>query len=127
MTRCPVSRGCSVLVSLRCHSLSSALEGADYQVGFDVPHVTNDMILRFMDVDFSLLPGQAASSKSRIGGDERVYVGVGAGDAAGVPLLKGGKTNVDGESSLPLRFAGWTGRGPSCDLRTRHIWRNCIG
>jgi hypothetical protein len=96
-----------MLVSLRCHSLSSCLTHKpsnaqytnDYQVGFDVPHVTNDMILRFMDVDFSLLPGQAASSKSRIGGDERVYVGVGAGDAAGVPLLKGGKTNVDGESS----------------------------
>lgn len=62
-----------------------------------------------MDVDFSLVPGQAASSKSRIGDDERVYVGVGAGVAAGVPLLRGGKTNVDGEcgvfysNNLPLK------------------------
>lgn len=63
-------------------------------VGFDVPHVTNDMILRFMDVDFSLLPGQAASSKSKIGDDERVFLGLVSSLAgAGVPLLKGGKTD----------------------------------
>ena len=70
-------------------------------VGFDVPHVTNDMISRFMDVDFALLPGQAASSKSRIGSDERISLGlVSAGIGAGVPLLKGGSTDWECESCV---------------------------
>lgn len=72
-------------------------------VGFDVPHVTNDMILRFMDVDVSLVAGQAASSKSRVGDDERVYLGLVSSLAgAGVPLLKGGKTDWECESTLGL-------------------------
>jgi hypothetical protein len=69
-------------------------------VGFDVPHVTNDMILRFMDVDVSLVAGQAASSKSRVGDDERVYLGLISSLAgAGVPLLKGGNTDWECTSS----------------------------
>ena len=71
------------------------------QVGFDVPHVTNDMILRFMDVDFSLLPGLTAGTKSRVGDDERVSVGLaGAAMVTGMPLLKGGTTDWEGESTL---------------------------
>jgi carboxypeptidase D len=72
-------------------------------VGFDVPHVTNDMILRFMDVDVSLVAGNTASSKSRVGDDERVYLGLISSLAgAGTPLLKGG--NTDWECKLPLIF-----------------------
>jgi len=75
-------------------------------VGFDVPHVTNDMILRFMDVDVSLVAGQAASSKSRVGDDERVYLGLISSLAgAGVPLLKGG--NTDWECTSSSSFSRW--------------------
>ena len=75
-----------------------------YQVGFDVPHVTNDMILRFMDVDFSLIPGLAASSKSRIGNDDRVSLSFGPGAAAGIPLLKGGSTDWEGGTSISYKI-----------------------
>lgn len=74
--------------------LKTQVSASSHMVGFDVPHVTNDMILRFMDVDVSLVAGQAASSKSRVGDDERVYLGLVSSLAgAGVPLLKGGKTD----------------------------------
>jgi len=69
------------------------------QVGFDVPHVTNDMISRFMDVDFALLPGIEASSKSRIGDSDRLSLSLATGAAVGMPLFKGGSTNWEG---------GWT-------------------
>lgn len=63
-------------------------------VGFDVPHVTNDMIMRFMDVDVSLLPGMISQWSSRIGDDERTMIHVGdAGEAGGIPLIKGGNTD----------------------------------
>ncbi|RXK38002.1 carboxypeptidase D [Tremella mesenterica] len=65
---------------------------ASHMVGFDVPAVTDDMILRFMDVDLSLLPGSVASSPSRIGDADRVVVGVSSSTAAGLALLKGGST-----------------------------------
>lgn len=68
-------------------------------VGFDVPHVTNDMILRFMDVDLSLLPGIAAGSKGRIGSNTRVPIGLAVSSAAGIPLVKGGNTDWEGVSS----------------------------
>ncbi|WRT69408.1 uncharacterized protein IL334_006393 [Kwoniella shivajii] len=68
---------------------------SSHMVGFDVPHVTNDMIMRFMDVDLSLLPGLAAQSSSRLGDSERVVIGLGATAAAGMPLLKGGATDWD--------------------------------
>lgn len=71
-------------------------------VGFDVPHVTNDMILRFMDVDFSLVPGLAALSKSRVGSLNRVQLGLASTAAAGIPLLKGGNTDWEGESHSPI-------------------------
>lgn len=70
------------------------------------------MILRFMDVDFSLLPGLAASSKSRIGNDDRVSLSLAAGAAAGIPLLKGGSTDWEGGSSVfPELFAYPAGCG----------------
>jgi carboxypeptidase D len=78
------------------------VSASSHMVGFDVPHVTNDMILRFMDVDVSLVAGEAASSKSRIGDDERVYLGLVSSVAgAGVPLLKGGNTDWECKSLNP--------------------------
>lgn len=67
-------------------------------VGFDVPHVTNDMITRFMGVDFSLVPGIAGSSKSKVGSVNRVQLGLTTTAAAGIPLMKGGDTDWEGES-----------------------------
>jgi len=45
-------------------------------VGFDLPDVTNDMIMRFIGVDTSEIPGNAASVPSKVGIDERPVVGV---------------------------------------------------
>jgi len=63
-------------------------------VGFDVPHVTNDMITRFMGVDLSLVPGVLGSTKGKLGGVEKIALGAGA-VAGGVPLLKGGSSDVE--------------------------------
>lgn len=73
-------------------------------VGFDVPHVTNDMITRFMGIDFGLLPGIASTSKSKVGSVDRVRLGLASTAAPGIPLMKGGNTDWEGESSsdLPL-------------------------
>ena len=68
------------------------------QVGFDQPFVTNDMILRFMDVDFSDVPGIAATTPSRIGDDSRLIIGLAGTSAGGLPLLKGGSTDWECES-----------------------------
>jgi carboxypeptidase D len=74
----------------------SQLFDASHMVGVDVPNVANDMIMRFMDVDLSLLPGKAASSPGRIGSLSKVVVAIGG--AAGMPLLKGG--SFEGEFLL---------------------------
>ncbi|AAW43480.1 KEX1 protein precursor, putative [Cryptococcus deneoformans JEC21] len=66
---------------------------SSHMVGFDVPHVSNDMIMRFMDVDVSLLPGMTAQWPSRIGDDERTMIHVGDGESGGVPLIEGGNTD----------------------------------
>jgi len=42
---------------------------ASHMVPYDVPHVTHDMILRFMDVDFSALTGGTAQIASNVGVD----------------------------------------------------------
>jgi carboxypeptidase D len=65
--------------------------------GFDVPHVTNDMMLRFMDVDFSLIPGIAAGSESKVGKVDRVHLGIADDKPGGVPILKGGNSGKEGE------------------------------
>lgn len=64
---------------------------ASHMVGFDVPHATNDMILRFMGVDFTLLPGLTGGWASSVGEVERPAVHFGAlEEDKGMPLLKGG-------------------------------------
>ncbi|WVQ96226.1 hypothetical protein IAU59_003330 [Kwoniella sp. CBS 9459] len=68
---------------------------SSHMVGFDVPQVTNDMIMRFMGVDLAQLPGVIAQSPSRLGDADRVAISIGTTVAAGVPLLKGGSTDWD--------------------------------
>ena len=51
------------------------------------------MITRFMNVDMSLLPGEVAGMPSRLGEEERPYIGSLSG-ALTVPVK--GKTEVDG-------------------------------
>jgi carboxypeptidase D len=70
--------------------------GSSHMVGYDVPDVTNDMIARFMKVDFSLLPGNEAASKSRIGSTLRPAIGVLGAASGGVPLFKGGSSSYEG-------------------------------
>lgn len=42
---------------------------ASHMVPYDLPHVTHDMILRFMGVDFSALTGGSAQIASNVGVD----------------------------------------------------------
>lgn len=68
-------------------------------VGFDLPHVTNDMIMRFMDVDPKDVLGSAALP-SRLGSEERVRFDssidgvVGHGEAGSTVVLKDGKSHM---------------------------------
>ena len=66
-------------------------------VGFDVPHVTNDMITRFMGVDLTLLPGVLGATKGKLGGVDKVALSTDAGQSGGLPLFKSGKSDVESE------------------------------
>jgi len=68
-------------------------------VGFDVPHVTNDMITRFMDIDLTLVPGVLGETPGRLGSLKKVALGLTTVAPAGVPLLKGGSSDWDCKSS----------------------------
>jgi len=70
---------------------------SSHMVGFDVPHVTNDMITRFMGVDLALLPGVLGSTAGKLGGVNKVALSTEAGQPAGLPLFKGGKSDVESE------------------------------
>jgi carboxypeptidase D len=49
-------------------------------VGFDVPHVAHDMILRFMGVDFNMISeGTVARIESSLGQEEREPILPGGG------------------------------------------------
>jgi carboxypeptidase D len=66
---------------------------ASHMVGFDVPDVTNDMIMRFMGVDMNEFAGSTSIVGSVVGEDDdrpEVHVGK-VKPAPGIPLLKGGK------------------------------------
>lgn len=71
-------------------------------VGFDVPAVTNDMIMRFMGVDIKELGGPTGAVDSKVGDDERPAVHFGAyPETVGIPLLKGGKSDWECKSCSP--------------------------
>lgn len=87
------------------------IHDASHMVGFDVPQVTNDMIMRFMGVDTALVPGEIGGLDSSVGDDERVGLHFGKVEVgAGVPLLKGGGGDWECESRggllRPQRGAG---------------------
>lgn len=76
---------------------------SSHMVGFDVPQVTNDMIMRFMDVDISLMPGSTGRGSSKVGDDERPAVHFGTlKESAGIPLLKGGGA-TGSRGTMPCR------------------------
>lgn len=58
-------------------------------VGFDVPHVAHDMILRFMGVDFSVLANGTASIPSAVGAEHKPMLAVGGEGADGAPAQAG--------------------------------------
>lgn len=78
------------------------------------------MITRFMGVDFEALPGHQATSPSKVGDEDRVVVGLGKEEGkGGMALLKGGKTDWEGESvdavmGAVMGMAGMTS-GMVCD------------
>jgi carboxypeptidase D len=50
---------------------------ASHMVGFDVPHVAHDMILRFMGVDFAQLGSGTARMPSALGEDHKPLLAIG--------------------------------------------------
>lgn len=78
---------------------------ASHMVGFDVPQVTNDMIMRFMDVDITLMPGLTGSESSKVGDNERPAVHFGEFEEdKGLPLLRGGGGTWECELSQILKL-----------------------
>ncbi|KAF8314741.1 alpha/beta-hydrolase [Clavulina sp. PMI_390] len=83
--------------------------GASHMVGFDVPHIAHDMILRFMGVDFSVINshhGSTGAIPSTLGDDAKPIDAVmtpptsGTGSGTGTPSgtgdgAKGGTTKGD--------------------------------
>lgn len=113
--------------------LTSKLLDASHMAGFDVPHVTNDMMLRFMGVDFTLVPGIAAGSESKVGKVDRVHLGIAGERPGGVPILKGGNSGTEGESyvfrhlgHLRWRFVGTDQKGGCVIIRICAICM-CLG
>lgn len=58
-------------------------------VGFDLPHVAHDMMLRFMGVDFSFLTNGSASIPSAVGDNKKPMLTV-----DGAPVGDGGSAPV---------------------------------
>jgi carboxypeptidase D len=64
---------------------------ASHMVGYDVPHVAHDMMLRFMRVDFAALAGGSARIPSAVGDAHKPSVLV-APEASATPTLPPSKT-----------------------------------
>lgn len=59
---------------------------ASHMVGFDVPVIAHDMMLRFMNVDFTKLTGGSARIPSAVGDDVKPLIGLsGGGDGSTDP------------------------------------------
>lgn len=66
-------------------------------VGFDLPHVAHDMILRFMGVNFSAIADGSARIPSRLGDESKpllVEGGSGAGGGDGSDNKSGGESTT---------------------------------
>jgi carboxypeptidase D len=64
---------------------------ASHMVGYDVPHVAHDMMLRFMRVDFAALAGGSARIPSAVGDAHKPSLVV-APEASATPTLPPSKT-----------------------------------
>jgi hypothetical protein len=82
-------------------------------VAYDVPQVAHDMILRFMDVDFSLLVDGTPGWESRIGTNEKVTAVKGslADSVSGGGSSKGGTGGSSGKTGGAVdAVGGWEGQ-----------------
>lgn len=83
-------------------------------VGFDLPHVAHDMILRFMKVDFSVINSHKASTgaiPSNVGNDVKpvdAVTPVSGGDTKGTPGTdpKESEVPVKGSDNDPALWQG---------------------
>lgn len=76
---------------------------ASHMVGYDVPHVSHDMILRFMGVDFSQIAEGSARIPSAVGDDRKVTWVEGA--AAQTGKEASGKTPEQDKAMWEGQFA----------------------
>jgi carboxypeptidase D len=65
---------------------------ASHMVGFDVPHVAHDMMLRFMGVDFSKIADGSARIPSAVGDDKKVMWSEQSADKGKQDAVSSGKT-----------------------------------
>jgi carboxypeptidase D len=99
---------------------------SSHMVAYDVPQVAHDMILRFMDVDFSLLVDGTPGWESRLGTEEKVtavkgsladQVGSGSGGGSGKSGSGTGSSGSGGSSSGSQKGADWEGPNNLLSIR----------
>ncbi|SRR5260221_684451 len=73
--------------------------GASHMVGFDVPHVAHDMMLRFMGVDFTALLTGSALFPSEVGDAVKPIIKPALGNSSK-------DDNVSPEEDDPTRWQG---------------------
>lgn len=90
---------------------------SSHMVAYDVPQVAHDMILRFMDVDFSLLVDGTPGWESRIGTEEKTTAVKGAlgADTGAGGATGGGKSGTGTVGSGSSTGGGASGSGQGAD------------
>ncbi len=68
----PEFRHESTILNVNTHQIAAA----SHMVGFDVPNVAQDMILRFMGEEMDLVVGDSATTPSRLGDEDRTQLGI---------------------------------------------------
>lgn len=72
LTYVKVSPFCTFILYFRKPGLTRAqIFNASHMAGYDVPHVTHDMILRFMGVNFTALTDGSVRIPSAVGADSK--------------------------------------------------------
>ena len=75
MTYVKVFKPSSILITLLKKNVAKKIFNASHMAPFDVPHVTHDMMLRFMGVNFSAIVDGSAKIPSSIGTDTKPIFG----------------------------------------------------